>query len=266
MTIIILLFPLLFCRYLLSGGTAYFAFVTLNDAVCASNLMIWEVFENYSNYAVVAMMIERCIVVFLPLHSKILVTRRFTVGLLCVCVLPCWIALVPVSGFVLGVQPNSAWSANGVFCGWYQDRAAFPFYLWAYQLIIFTIHVVVAGVLVVILSSAIAHRQRRRRHLILTHRDSGGEGGKEYSAIVIMLLIAGINVVIFIPGLVSMLMSYLIDSSSWSQSAQNTLANFGRFALDIPCIAHSFNFLVYFARIPTFRYEISNVFSCCLAR
>ena len=213
------------------------------------------------------MMIERCIVVFLPLHSKIFISRRFTIMLLCICILPCWVALVPVSAFVLGVQSDSSWSATGVFCGWYEDRPAFPYYLWTYQLIIFTIHVILSGILVVVLCIAITYRHRRRRHLILKDRENTSvEGGREYSAIVIMLLIASINLVIFIPGLISMLMSYLINSSTWSQSAQDTLANFGRFALDIPCIAHSFNFLVYFARIPTFRYAIGDMFSCCFAK
>ena len=230
--------------------------------------MIWEMFECYTNYAVVAMMIERCIIVLFPLQSKHFVNPRFTVTLLCICILPCWVALIPVSAFVLGVQSGSSWSANGVACGWYPDRPAFPYYLWAYQLIMFTFHVIINGLLVVLLSTAIAYHQSRRRHLIQKNRDGGSSGNviKEHSAIVIMLLVSCFNVIVFIPGLVTMLMNYFIDTSTWSQSAQNSLANFGRFAEEILCITPAVNFLIYLSIIPTFRSAIGKVFSCCLAK
>ena len=236
-----------------------------NDFLCASNFMVWELFECYSNYAVVAMMAERCIVVFFPLQAKIFLTRRFTIALLCLCILPCCVALIPVSAFVLGIQHDSSWSANGVFCGFYSDRPAFPYFLWAYQLIMFTFHVIIAGILVVVLFTAIAYSHSHRRHLIQKNKD-GGNVVKEHSAIVVILLVSCINIVVFIPGLVSMIMNYLVDTSTWSQSAKDSLANFGRFAEGIPCVTHSVNFLVYISRIPTFRAAIGDIFSCCLAK
>lgn len=228
------------------------------------NSMIWETLECISNYAVVAMMFERCIVVFFPIHAKIIVTRRFTIALLCICILPCWVALVPFSGFILGIEFDSGWSADGVFCGWHSDRPGFMYYLWSYQLVIDTIHVVISGALVIILSTAIVYFKAGRRRVV--RRDRGGESSKEYSAIVTMLLLACINVAVFVPGIITMLMSYLVDSSTWSPDAQNTLSNFGRFAYDFPCVTHSFNFIVYFCRIPSFRSELTNFLSFCISK
>ena len=210
------------------------------------------------------MMIERCIVVLFPLHAITFVNRRFTLILLSICIIPFWLALIPISPLVLGVQTGSMWSESGLFCGWYPDRPGFFYFLWAYQLIIFTLHVLMSALLVVILCCAIAYRHRRRRHLI--RRVSSGESRREYSTFVIMIMIACINLIIFIPGLVALFISYLVDSSSWSQSAQHILANFDRFSFSVPCVAHSFNFLVYFSRIPTFRSEIINACSFCFSK
>ena len=213
------------------------------------------------------MMIERCIVVMFPLSAKSIMSTRFTIILITICVVPLWIALIPISPFILGVQYGSMWSESGLFCGWYSDRPGFLYFLWAYQLIIFTFHVIISGILVVILCTALLYRSRSRRHLIQSDNGiSSGESRKEYSAIVIMLIISGINLVIFLPGLVALFVSYLVDSSNWSQGAQNLLANLDRFSFSIPCVAHSLNFLVYFSRIPTFRSEIVNVFSFCFTK
>ena len=229
--------------------------------------MVWELFECYSNYAVVAMMAERCIVVFFPLQAKIFLTRRFTIALLCLCILPIWLALIPVSAFVLGIEHGSSWSASDVNCGWFTDRPAFPYFLWAYQLGMFAIHVIATSILVVVLCTAIIYRQYSRRHLIQNERGKGGaESSKEYSAVVVMLLVACINVVSFLPGFTGMIMNYLVDTSTWSQSAQDSLANFGRFGEGIPAVTHSANFLVYLVRIPTFRHAIGNIFSFCLVK
>lgn len=257
----------MFGRYLLSWGTTFFSFVTINDFICASNLIIWFFLEIYSDYAMVAMMIERCIVVLYPLQAKTIVTRRFTIVLLCICIIPLWLALIPISPFVLGVQTGSMWSESGLFCGWYQDRPGFLYFLWAYQLIIYTFHVILSGILVVILCTALAFRLQSRRQLTgVAKGGGGGESTREYSAMVIMLMIACINLVIFIPGLVALFISYLVDSSQWSQSALNLLSNFDRFSFSVPCVSHSINFLVYFTRIPTFRSELVNFFSFCFAK
>ena len=84
--------------------------------------MGWEVAETYSNYAVVAMMLERCVVVLFPLRAKTVLGLRFTLGLIAACVLPPWAALVIPYAFVLGVQHDPSWSILGTWCGWYTDR------------------------------------------------------------------------------------------------------------------------------------------------
>ena len=177
-------------RFLWSGGTTYFPFVTLSHIVCASTIMIWELFENYSSYAVVAMMIERCIVVIFPIHSIHLVTRRFTVILLCICILPSFLTLIPISAFYLGVQTNSSSSADGVFCGFVPDRPGFSFFIWDLT-INRTLHVIITGILVVVLCVAIAYHRRRKRQLIMKQKEEvrGVHAVKEHSTIIIMLLI-----------------------------------------------------------------------------
>ena len=115
--------------------------------------------------------------------------------------------------------------------------------------------------LVIMLSAAIAFRLRLHRKLV---RDSSEVGGKENAAIAIMLMLAIINLILFIPALISYVMNYVIDTTLWSVAAIDALGNFGRFTQDAVCISHAFNFVVYFCRIPSFRSEISRFFSCCL--
>ena len=62
-----------------------FSICYVKNVVCASTIMIWDLFELYSSNAVVAMMIERCNVVLFPIHSIHFVTRRFSAMLLCIC-------------------------------------------------------------------------------------------------------------------------------------------------------------------------------------
>ena len=159
----------------------------MNDPVCATIMMGWELGEGYSNYAVVAMMIERCVVVFFPLRSKALLGRRFTVALLALCIVPGWLSLVPVSAFVFGVMTDTTWSVTGTFCGWHTDRPLFPYFTWAFQLNMFAIHVILSLLLVIVLSAAIAFRLRLRRKLV---RDSSEVGTKENAAIAITLMLA----------------------------------------------------------------------------
>lgn len=227
-------------------------------------MMGWELGEGYSNYAMVAMMIERCIVVLFPLRSKTLIRRRFTIGLLVVCVLPGWLSLVPVSAFVFGVMSDTTWSVTGTFCGWHTDRPLFPYFTWAFQLNMFTVHVALSLVLVIVLCAAISFRTRGRRKLL--RDESSDVGAKENAAIVIMLILGIINLVLFIPALISYVMNYVIDTTGWSREAIGDLGNFGRFTQDAVCIAHAFNFVVYFCRIPSFRSELSGFFSCCLSK
>lgn len=117
-------------RYLLSGNSYNLRIVTANDVICAANLMGWELAESYSNYAVVAMMLERCVVVFFPLHAKSVLGVGFTLILISACVLPAWAALIVPSAFVLGVQHDPSWSVLGTWCGWYTDR---PLYVWTFS-------------------------------------------------------------------------------------------------------------------------------------
>ena len=226
-------------------------------------------FENLSNYAVAAMMIERCIVVFFPLHAKTIVTCRFTHVLIWTCIIPGWLLVLPLGVFVFEIQSGSSWSATGMFCGWNSNSPLFPIYVWLYQLTLFTVHVVVVTILVIVLCTVIIYRQGHRRHLIQSVRvqDRNKVGGESNnSALIIMILISVMNIAVFIPGLLSMWLSFLVDSSAWSMYAQITLANFGRFGYEVSCITHSLNFIVYFCRIPTFRNEVSKFFSFCISR
>ena len=96
--------------------------MTSNDVICAANLIGWELAETYSNYAVVAMMLERCLVVIFQLRAKRVLGLRFTLFLVAACVLLPWGVLVVPSAFVMGVQHDPSWSALGTWCAFYNDR------------------------------------------------------------------------------------------------------------------------------------------------
>ena len=169
--------------------------------------------------------------------------------------------------FFFGVQTGSSSSADGVFCGYFTNRPGFLFFSLDLA-IIRTLHVIISAILVVVLCMAIVYHQRRKRQLIIKKQNevSGVKVFKEYSAIIIMILISCINISVFIPGFVQLAVKSLVDISTWSQSSQNTFANFSRFTQDFICVTHSVNFLVYLFIIPTFRSAIGNVFTCCLAK
>ena len=248
-------------------GEFYWPIGTSSDTACTIMMTVWEVCELYSNYAVVAMMIELCVVVFFPLLAKRYITKRFTVGLLCLCVVPVMLTLVPASVLVTGVQYNSAWSVATTFCGWFEDRPAFPYFSWVFQLNMFTIHAVITLILSIVLGVVIAANSRRRfRKLMHMDSDQFTVSTKENSAIAIMLVLAFINMVIFIPATILYSMNYVANNKLLSRSSHDMLTKLGRFSEQTQITAHSLNFIVYFFRIPTFRSELSLLFTCILKR
>ena len=255
------------CRYLLTFGVLYWPIGTSSNTTCNIMMTVWEVCEIYSNYAVVAMMLERCVVVFFPLHAKRYITKRFTVGLLCLCVLPMLLTLVPASVLVTGVQYNTAWSIAATFCGWFDNRPAFTYFSWVFQLNMFTLHAVITLILSMVLGVVIATNSRRRfRKLLHMDSDQFTVSSKENSAIVIMLVLAFINITIFIPATILYSIIYVANNKFLSRSSQDLLSNLGRFSEETQIIAHSLNFVVYFCRIPTFRSEFSSIFAFLLKR
>lgn len=246
-------------RYLLSWGTAYFSLNTKSDLVC----MIYQILsihsETYSDYALVAMMIERCVVVFFPLHAKTLVTRRFTLILLCLCIIPMWATLDPFIPSSAGVVYGfSAWTLIGTTCVSLCDGP--NFFMYALNFNQCVIHVVATLILVVVLGTKLLANRRRRRHLV---GGKGDQSAREYSVIVVMLLLAIINIVVFFPGFIVSMLAIFGDLSSWSAEVFNNIA---RLTNEVTCVAHSIHFLVYFCRIPSFRSELVNLLSCCISK
>lgn len=255
---------------MLSWGTVYFPLVTINDVSCTINQTLDAIFEIFSDYALVAMMLERCIVVFFPLHAKTLVTRRFTIILLCICILPFWLELIPLMPFDFSVESNNMASLNGKICVIYpySERAfLFIYIFWSITLIYYVFHVFATLIFVVILGAKLLVLRRRRNHMILARGGNGGEkSGKENSAIIVMLLLSFINITCFMPFYIVSLIYYTADVSSWSTNVMLTLYNFGRFAGEVICVSKSINFIVFFSRIPSFRAELVNLFSCCISK
>lgn len=73
-------------------------------------------------------------------------------------------------------------------------------------------------------------------------------GGVEIGATVVMVLLASINVVIYLPAAVSELAYLLTDQDALEPSTQNMLSSLGRFLFDNLCFAHALNFFVYVGR------------------
>lgn len=251
-------------RYLLSWGKAYFSLTTLNDIVCKICQLLNVSFEIFSDYAMVAMMIERCFVVFFPLHAKAIMNFRFSFILLCICTFTFWVSVAPIIPFGVGLQNLGTLTPNGIICSNYYDGLN-TYLLWSKTLILYFIHVIASLILVVVLVTKLFVNLRRRRRLFSLQEGSGSEQrGKEYSAIVVMILISSINIISFIPVCITTYISYTVDTSKWSQDAQAKFNNIYLFTLDLRCVSHSINFIVYFCRIPSFRNGLLKLFSCCI--
>ena len=143
---------------------------------------------------------------------------------------------------------------------------------WTIELVMLTLHEIISILLMGVLSAAILVNGNRRRRLVRTAAanvigssgDSCSSLAKERGAIVTMTIIALINVFVFLPTFVTTTVNNVIDTSGWSANSVTLLGNLGRFFEDAVCITHSVNFVVYFCRIPSFRKEFANVFSCCV--
>lgn len=235
----------------------------INAVICNIIKILSASLETFSNYALVAMMIERCVVVFFPLHAKTLVNRRFTCILLCVCIFPIWVSFVPLIPFNTQVLQGSALSTSGTVCVINSDGPTFLYLLWSMTLNLFVVHVVATLILVIVLGIKLLANRRRRRHLV---GGTGDQSAREYSVVVVMLLLAGINIVIFFPSLIITMINFIVDISSWPETTLKLFFNIGRFSNELLCVAHSINFIVYFCRISSFRSELVKIFSCCITK
>lgn len=250
---------------MLSWGTVYFSFLTLNDATCKVNQALINISEIYADYAIVAMMIERCVVVFFPLRAIALVNRRFTLILLCVCIIPCWISLVPINIFYFRLIPMIYFfSFTGKVCGL---NPAIAYFSWTYSLVNYGIHVVASFILDVVLCVKLLVDRRHRNQLVIANKSSDkGRSSKENSAIVVMLLLSAIKIVLFLPNNGTVLFSYLVDVTSWSPDAFQAYIDIMWFTSTLTSVSHSINFLVYFCRIPSFRNKLVGLFSCIVSQ
>lgn len=211
------------------------------------------------------MMIERCVVVFFPMHSKALVNARFTVILLCICILPHLVWMVPIMWIDLGVKVNKR-TIVGKVCTFSFSQPFVIYFFWASLFIIYILHLVTIPILVVVLSAKLLAHRRHRSHLIMAREKSKGEQkAKANSALVIMFLLSSINFIFYLPYFILSFFALVVDTSSWSKDALYTLSDIGRFSAEILSVCHSINFLVYFCRVPSFRTELVKLFSCCFS-
>lgn len=221
--------------------------------------------EIVSSYGYVAMMIERCIVVFFPIRSRTLVNTRFTIILLCICTLPFFAAIIPINWIYTEVKlrPNTI---IGKSCGIRYDWPLADYLFYSSVLILYIIHIVITPFIIVVLTTKLIAHRRRRRHLVSTmDKNKGEQNAKTNSTLVIMLLLCSINFLIFAPYSSINTFDVMVGTSGWSQNAMLVYGDIMKFTGEVLCIAHSINFLVYFFRLSSFRTEMVKLFSCCFS-
>lgn len=247
---------------MLSWGTAYISLPTINDIYCTFFIIIYTTLECISDYAHIAMMIERCVVIFFPLRAKGLVNRRFTIILLCVCIIPMWLAYTPTLFFICQVNPDLG-SFNGKACGFNQNHVFFMYYYIVEMMILNFIHVIATPILILILVVKVRAHRNRRSHMIQTMANIGTKPVAENnSAFLIMIIISLMNFIFYCPYCFLVILNKYINTDSWSYQLYSIIDNSLNLFMEAICFAQSINFLVYYWRIPSFRTELGKLFRC----
>ena len=243
---------------ILTGGQYSIDLVTMNDFTCKVMVLVWAISEIFSDYALTAMTIEMLVALYLPLKSKTILTKKFTILLLSITILPMWAAVLPFVPFVSNIQNNPGSSATGQHCT--RDRAhpLYNYYVVAFNVVMNVIHEVVNSILIIFLIVGILKSYRNRRSLT----DSKTAHFSSFpNAPIILFLMLLINSIVFLPNFVFQLIYYMIQLKD--ETILVTIGNLGRFFADMIVIAHSLNFFVYYWRIQTFRLAINNLCISC---
>ena len=240
--------------YLLTEGKFYIPLVHWNDISCKTIQTIWILSELYSNYAAIAMGIERLLCLFCPISGVRVFSVKFTLVLLTLCVLPAWISVVPVGVFVIAITYEPGASATQFHCSMDTGHQFAPYFVWAFDLSMNMLHEILNGVIVVALLAGLAHAVSTVKQLT-QHASSRAFKRKAIDSAMTILAVAAVKLLIYLPIFFSLMSYYILD---WTHSITSSfiLANIYRMSIELIIFAHSLNVVIYFVRIRSYRKRV----------
>ena len=148
-----------------------------SHATCKLFYLLNELSESLSNYTLVALALERCLIIFFPLRAKRFVCLRFSAMLIAIIVAPAWIcAFISVPIIVELDTEMQHFSQSGCECEKNQEHSLTAAFTVALTVFCYMIHTIMNIILVTIISIKLAHIRYKRKAMIrnnlmhVTHR------------------------------------------------------------------------------------------------
>ena len=152
---------------LLTGNRFSLRIVRYSDVTCKLFYLLCELTGNLSNYTIVALSIERCLIVFFPLRAKGIVCLRFSVMLIMIIVAPSWLCSFITVPIIVYLDRNMQYfSQSGIECDKNNKHSLTPTFTVMLTILSYTLHTILNIILVTLISIKLAHIRYKRNAMI----------------------------------------------------------------------------------------------------
>ena len=212
-------------------------------------MKIWyNLSELSSNYALVALSIERCIAICWPLKSKQILNQKFTYYLLFICIVPVCIYYLGLIPFSSAIVPFIR--VPGFLC-YIDDYNIFGNLFNVSMPILFLgLHSIIVLFITIILFRKLLYISLKKSAIIATEKASS----REISTTVTLIFLCLINLVIYGTCLISyvatLVFSYIFTGLAGILAFSYIILVL---SMSSTVVSHSLNSVVYLALIPSFR-------------
>ena len=152
---------------LLTDGRISVRIARYSDATCKLVYLFNELAENLSNYTIVALAIERCLIIFFPLRAKRFSLLRFSEILIALLVAPAWLsAIISVPIIVILKTNMTQFSQSGCECEKDEEHSLTAAFTVMLTIFTYMLHVVLNIILVTVISIKLSHIRYQRTAMI----------------------------------------------------------------------------------------------------
>ena len=152
---------------LLTGDRFSVRIARYSDVTCKLVYLFNELAENLSNYTIVALAIERCLIIFFPLRAKRFALFRFSVMLIALLVAPAWLSsIISVPVIVILKTNMTQFSQSGCECEKDDEHSLTATFTVMLTIFTYMLHVVLNIILVTVISIKLAHIRYQRTAMI----------------------------------------------------------------------------------------------------
>lgn len=242
--------------YVLTDGEFAINLVNWNAYTCKGMVFGWVTAEIYSNYAVSAMTIERLIALYFPLKAKAIITKKFSITILVLLLIPPMCALVPLIPIVSNIEYEPGASASGQHCSRDKSHPLYGYYALTFTIVVHVAHLPLNQLLGFLLLIGIIRSTLSRKKLIQDQSNTS----KAINTSMIIFMVLVVNTALYFPTCVMSIFYYTIKVED--PELKVALGNWFRFFGDSIVYAHALNYFIYLWRIQTFR-RANNALFCC---